>query len=72
MIARAACTRNRCTMNADPDMYPGLLIMEIFKIMEINYLRLILINVCDFNMHFIFVQSIFIICPKLFKVLVSF
>ena len=34
-----------------------------------NYLCLILINVCDFYMQFIFVQSIFIICQKLFKVL---
>ena len=37
-----------------------------------NYLCLILINVGDLHIHFIFVQSIFIICPKLFKVQVSF
>ena len=26
VITRAASTRNRCTMNAVPDVYPGLLI----------------------------------------------
>ena len=51
---------------------PHLFLEAFCKDKKQNYLSLILINVCDLYIHFIFVQSILIICPKLFKLLVSF